>query len=276
MFTKAYLIPVTKDWAFRSRSSQEELKSNHPNVSRISVDSRDKTQPDSAGRQMVKVTLYGSSQEVVEACFQEGKKKILDSFEYDRKKQERNRNRRKRVQDQRVKKAQQAMYEKFQGPRDEKVYRKDNALTAKLKIAMNKNKNKQSSFPKTPKTTATSFNKKKNPFGALMEESEDEEDIERQKSQAKRNVERQKMKQKNTQPVVTPAPKAKAPVQPVLTGWAKLASKPAAPKPQQEPQQPQVAKHLEYDDDYYSDEEEEIHHLEEIANGGWDMNPNEW
>ena len=256
MFSKKYFIPVAKDWAFRSRNSIEELFGNHPKVSDISIEPREKSQPNSSGMQMVRVTLTGCTQDVVEDCFLEGKQKILDSFEYDRKKQERNRYRRKMIGDKKLKIAQDAILEKFEGPKDERILRKDNALTAKLKIAMNKRPRKnQSSFPKIPNTTSTTTRiKKSNPFGALMEESDDEEDIERQHSQAARNNERQDMRQ-----IKIPVVSTKTPTQPVLTGWAKLASKPATPKLQQEPQ---IAKHEIFED------------IELV--GGWEMNPDEW
>lgn len=276
MFTKAYFVPVSKDWAFRARNSQEELRGNHPGVSMIRVEPREKSNPDSTGTQMVKVILSGSSGDVVGKCFQEGKKKILDSFEYDRNKKERNRVRRIMIGDQKLKKAQDAIIEKFQGPKDETIQRRDNALTAKLKQAMNKNK-RQSSFPKTPNTTQT-FNKKKNPFGALMEDSDEEEDdedeIERQTTHAKRNNSRLKRQQLNAREIVT-IPKA-TPRKTVLTGWAKLASKPATLQPQQKQVHSQhTTKQLEFDDNYLS-EEEEIHHHDAVTNGGWDMDPNQW
>tara|TARA_B100000768_G_C11168751_1_gene327727 strand:+ start:152 stop:862 length:711 start_codon:yes stop_codon:yes gene_type:complete len=231
---------------------------------------RENSQPDSAGRRMVKVTLSGSSLEVVCACFQEGNQKIHASIEYDRNKKERNRRRRILIGDQKLKIAQESMIEKFQGPKDETIQRRDNALTAKLKQAMNKNK-RQSSFPKTPNTTKT-FNKKKNPFGALMEDSEDDDDDddddenERKSSQAKRNNERLKRNQINSRPIVS-IQKATLRKK-VLTGWATMASKPATPQPQQEKANPQqTTKQLEFDDGL---SDEEVHH------GGWDMNVDEW
>ena len=90
-YTQAFEIPVNKDWVFRSKKSQQELLENTPGVERIHVADRSTARPTTAGYDVVKVTIRGTSEQVVKELFEEGRQKILASLAYDAEKAEKKR-----------------------------------------------------------------------------------------------------------------------------------------------------------------------------------------
>jgi len=213
MVNQTFTVPMYKDWAFRSKKSQGDLLKNHPQVTRIQVEPREKATPTVSGIPMVKVIITSSSPEFINDCFQEGKTKIMESIQYDEDKQRRKSVWREGYYEKRLQKAQDDIRAKFEGPKQQEVSRRDNSIEASLKIALNKKTFKPTVAPKVKEYSPDS-----NAFAALFEESDDEEFVE---AQAKRNLKKAQI----------PKVKKTSQTKPVLTGWAKIASKaPKAPK----------------------------------------------
>ena len=201
-------IPMSKDWVFRSRKSQEELLENHPGVTRINVENRSNSKPTISGIPEVTLTIYGENQEVIKNCLTEGLQKIDDSLLYDIEKKQKKKAWRERQNQKSIEIAQERIREKFEGPK-EKITRRDNALEIKFKNALN------SLSPKKTPIEETNYTSMGNSFGSLFVEDSIEE-------QASRNVKKFQAKQTQAKQVQAKQVQAKK-----LTGWAKMAAKPA-------------------------------------------------
>ena len=201
-------IPMSKDWVFRSRKSQEELLENHPGVTRINVENRSNSKPTISGIPEVTLTIYGENQEVIKNCLTEGLQKIDDSLLYDIEKKQKKKAWRERQNQKSIEIAQERIREKFEGPK-EKITRRDNALEIKFKNALN------SLSPKKTPIEETNYTSMGNSFGSLFVEDSIEE-------QASRNVKKFQAKQVQAKQFQAKQVQAKK-----LTGWAKMAAKPA-------------------------------------------------
>lgn len=212
----AFKIPMAKDWVFRGRESQGELRSHHPEIKRIWVSNRD-TQDE---KNLIVVEITGATKEVVDACFAEGRQKILDSISYDEKKSKERGAKGKNRPRPRPRRERSFSEEATADP--DEILPGDSALVQKMKLAFKDAKNdpKKVAAAKAKKELEATRKKNQqvkagNAFGALMEDEDDE----RASLQAQRNHAKQKATLMGPKPVVVQS-------KPKMTGWAALAAKP--------------------------------------------------
>ena len=209
-YTQAFEIPVNKDWVFRGRTSQQELLENTPGVERIHVADRSTARPTTAGYDVVKVTIRGTSEQVVKELFEEGRQKILASLAYDAEKAEKKRLHKQRKADKRFYQKERELYEANTPIEERQQDKKASMMVQIAEKAINKfhKDNSAAQEEKRQDTAAT----KGNGFGLL-----EVEDI-----QAEANLRKMKRQQRMQTPQVpSPQPTRK----PALNGWAKMASK---------------------------------------------------
>lgn len=263
----AFKIPVAKDWVFRGRESQGELRSHHPGIKRIWVSNRD-TQDQ---KNLIVVEITGTTKEVVDACFAEGRQKILESIAYDEKRsKERGSNGKSRARPR--PRRERSFSEEANGDPDE-IRPGDSAMVQQFKIALKKSKSNPEMVEATARKQELMAKQKAkkvqndrmraaNSFGALME---DDEDDERAALQAQRNQAKQKATLLGPKPVVVQS-------KPKMTGWAALAAKPKVVVEEKvESSQPLVVftppkKVVRSTFESWDDEEEEI----EVGGDTWD------
>lgn len=212
----AFKIPVAKDWVFRGRESQGELRSHHPEIKRIWVSNRD-TQDE---KNLIVVEITGATKEVVDACFAEGRQKILESIAYDEKRSKERGAKGKNRPRPRPRRERSFSEEATADP--DEILPGDSALVQKMKLALKEAKNdpKKVAAAKAKKELEATRKKNQqvkagNAFGALMEDEDDE----RASLQAQRNHAKQKATLMGPKPVVVQS-------KPKMTGWAALAAKP--------------------------------------------------
>ena len=80
-FTGCYYVPMDADKVFRSpKHGQAQLKRNH-SIERIKVDDRANAKKNSAGIELVRVWITAPSQDITDACYQEGRKMVIALME---------------------------------------------------------------------------------------------------------------------------------------------------------------------------------------------------
>ena len=214
-YTQAFEIPVNKDWVFRGRKSQLELLENTPGVERIHVADRSTARPTTAGYDVVKVTIRGTSEQVVKELFEEGRQKILASLAYDAEKAEKKKFHKQRKEDKRFYQKERELYEKHAPMEERHQDRNASKMVQIAERAISKFEKGNSTTMAQKKADETAT--KRNGFGAL-----EVEDV-----QAQANL--RKM-QRQAAPL---APSPQVTRKPALGGWAKMASK--APQVSKQP-----------------------------------------
>ena len=214
-YTQAFEIPVNKDWVFRSRKSQQELLESTPGVERIHVADRSTARPTTAGYDVVKVTIRGTSEQVVKELFEEGRQKILASLAYDAEKAEKKKFHKQRKEDKRFYQKEQELYEKHAPMGERHQDRNASKMVQVAERAINKFEKSNSTTMAQKKADETAT--KRNGFGAL-----EVEDV-----QAQANL------RKMQRQAAPPAPSPQVTRKPALGGWAKMASK--APQVSKQP-----------------------------------------
>jgi hypothetical protein len=80
-YTGCYCVPVDADKVFRSpKCGQAQLKKNH-RIQRIKVDDRDNSQKNAAGVALVRVWITAPTQDIADACYQEGRQLVIALME---------------------------------------------------------------------------------------------------------------------------------------------------------------------------------------------------
>ena len=213
-YTHSFQIPASKDWVFRGRKSQGELKENHPDVTRIHVADRSTATPTTAGYDVVKLTIRGKDRQTVMDCYEEGRQKILDSMAYDAEKAEKKKMAKaKRADNRHFKKAREL--EQKHAPREDEDadVHGGSVLLQKAMAAIKAHevKDERGEHERELEELAGA----RNGFAGLdIEEVQSEE----AKAQAAANL--RKQRRMMPAPVVPAASKP-----PALSGWAKMASK---------------------------------------------------
>jgi hypothetical protein len=178
------MVDSSKSWVFGSQKSKETLREDFPLVTQIDVDpKRKESRSNSAGIPMVKVTIYGLNYQVIEACFQEGLRKIQESLAYDQEKKEKTARWHRQQLSNRHYDAEDALLAKHEGPA---ILAEDNALEQGLKMGLREKKKQTQTH--LPIATPIKYSGSKNSFGALFVDSDEEDDEEQSMAQANRNI----------------------------------------------------------------------------------------
>ena len=212
-YTHSFQIPASKDWVFRGRTSQGELKDNHPDVTRIHVADRSTATPTTAGFDVVKLTIRGKDKQTVMDCYQEGRTKILASLAYDAEKADKKKaDKARRAHKRHNQKAREL--EAKHAPQDtQDVELGGSVLLQKAMAAIKAHEVKDERGEHDRELEALAG--ARNGFAGLdIEEVQSEE----AKAQAAANL--RKQRRMMPAPVVPAASKP-----PALSGWAKMASK---------------------------------------------------
>ena len=211
-YTHSFQIPASKDWVFRGRKSQGELKDNHPDVTRIHVADRSTATPTTAGFDVVKLTIRGKDKQTVMDCYQEGRTKILASLAYDAEKADKKKVDKARRADRRHHQKARELEAKH-APKDQQDVGGGSVLLQKAMAAIKAHEVKDERGEQERELEALAG--ARNGFAGLdIEEVQTEE----AKAQAAANL--RKQRRMMPAPVVVAASKP-----PALSGWAKMASK---------------------------------------------------
>ena len=214
-YTHSFQIPASKDWVFRGRKSQGELKENHPDVTRIHVADRSTATPTTAGYDVVKLTIRGKDRQTVMDCYEEGRQKILDSMAYDAEKAEKKRMAKaKRADNRHFQKAREL--EKKHAPKvdvDADVHG-GSVLLQKAMAAIKAKEVDGKGKGSKEDQEMDQFASVRNGFAGL----DIEESTSHEHEQAEANL--RKQQRMMAQPKVN-----RQPIKPALSGWAKMASK---------------------------------------------------
>lgn len=265
MYRGAFMVPLSKDWVFRQRTkkdgspgSQTELRENHPDVTRIWVDKRENSKPSEQG-DLLRVEITGPTKEVVDACYAEGRQKILESMDYDRKKAETKHENKQRYQDRRHRQAQN----RLRGdPNSDEIQAGDGALIQSFKMAMKLQKQKKSKGGASASADgeeeysgpSVAQLKSGNSFGALFQEDDDAfAEAQARRNQGKARRERKDRRQAQTKesqsvaemfadaPELPTAPRAVVEAPKVSgSGWAKMAAKPKKVEVVEKKEEPRI------------------------------------
>ena len=265
MYRGAFMVPVSKDWVFRQRTkkdgspgSQTELRENHPDVTRIWVDRRENSKSSEQG-DLLKVEITGPTKEVVDACYAEGRQKILDSMDYDRKKAQSKQENKQRYHERRHRQAQERLLRaNGGGSYSDEIQSGDSAMMQSFKMAMQKRKAQAGDGAAEDKGPSVAQLKSGNAFGALLDDEDDafaeaqarrnqgkarRERKDRQQAQAKQAQAKQSQAKSQSvadmfadAPALPSAPRAVREAPKVSSGWAKMAAKPKQVEVVKEPE----------------------------------------
>ena len=80
-YTGCYCVPMEADKVFRSpKYGQAQLKKNH-SIHRIKVDDRENAKKNASGVELVRVWITAPSQDIADACYQEGRQLVIALME---------------------------------------------------------------------------------------------------------------------------------------------------------------------------------------------------
>ena len=282
-----------------SPGSQTELRENHPDVTRIWVDRRENSKSSEQG-DLLRVEITGPTKEVVDACYAEGRQKILDSMDYDRKKAQSKQENKQRYNERRHRQAQERLLRANGGDAyTDEIQSGDSAMMQSFKMAMQKRKARAGDSTAEEKGPSVAQIKSGNAFGALLEDEDDafaEAQARRNQGKARRErKDRQQAQAKQSQaksqsladmfadaPALPSAPRAVREAPKVSSGWAKMAAKPKQVEVVKEPE-PMVrfvaltpkkttgaAKTVERSLSEWDREDEQSGWGSTVQSGGWD------